>query len=73
MIIPVEEQIFPFKQRLGEFARIAIRSHLLHRIVGFLEVATVHVFLGHLVRDAVNGEEDVTEIQRGFALGVCVQ
>src|SRR5882757_10997184 len=44
MIVPVEQKIFPFQDRLVRTARVAIRHHVAHGGVGFVEIASLHVF-----------------------------
>ena len=73
MVVPVEQEIFPFQHRRFQAARVAIRHHRLHRGVSLLKTALMHVFRAHLVADAMNGKQDVTQTQRRLALGLRVQ
>src|SRR5262245_28186473 len=45
MVVPIEQKVFPFQDRLRKPARIAEGHYVLHRRVSLGETSTVHVFL----------------------------
>src|SRR5439155_2296760 len=58
-VVPVEQEIFPLDQRLGEPTGVSVADQRLHVAVSLFKTAVVLVFLEHLVADAGDGEKQV--------------
>src|SRR5581483_9878957 len=71
-VVPIEQQIFPLDQRLGQTARVAVINERLDVGVGLVEAAAMLILLEHLVVDSGDGKKQMACAQRGLALGVRV-